>query len=55
MILKSQKRLNQEFKEFLKSIMKEGPLLPDRIKRTIQKIKYIYEDKNGMINIMWKE
>lgn len=55
MVLNSQKQLKQEFREFLKSIMEEDPLLPDRIERTIQKIKYIYEDKNGMIGIIWKD
>lgn len=53
--MKSQKELKNEFKEFLKTIIGEDPLLPDRIERTIQKIKYIYENKNGMISITWKE
>lgn len=55
MVLKTQNQLKQEFKEFLRTIMDEDPLLPDRIERTIQKIKYIYKNKNGMIEIIWKE
>ena len=53
--MNSQKELKNEFKEFLKTIIEEDPLLPNRIERTIKKISYIHEDKNKMIYIMWKE
>lgn len=58
MPFKTQNELKKEFREFLEGHEKAigpDPLLPDRIERTIKNIKYIYEDRNGMVEIIWKE